>query len=147
MKTLRLFALATAIAVAGCLSTDTGNLSRDRRNGVANVLLTKAAKILGQVAVTTLANAASQEMSGGKVDWQASASQAAWQQAPSIVTSQDLADVLAAATLNHIPNTVAAAAASLQVAQSAGVPTRDAVNAIASTISGNSLIVRPTIVP
>ena len=144
MKTILLISLA---ALAGCLSTDTGNLARDRRNAVANVLLTKAAKVLGQVAVTTLANAASQEMGGAQANWQHAASQAAWQQAANIVTSQDLADVLAAATLNHTPNTIAAAAAQLQAGQSAGIPTPLAVNAIANTLSGTALAVPPSAMP
>jgi hypothetical protein len=148
MKTIPSISFAAfTITLSGCLSTDTGNLSRDRRNAVANVLLTKAAKVLGQVAVTTLANAAAQEMGGTKANWQHAASQAAWQQAPNIVTSQDLAEVLAAATLNHTPNTIAAAAAQLQAAQSAGVPTSLAVNAIASTISGTALAVAPSALP
>lgn len=132
--------LLPAFLLTACLSTDTGNLTHDRRNAVANVLLQKAARVLGQVAVSTLTAAASQEMSGGKVDWQHDAAQAAWTQAPSIVTSDDLERILAAATLNHTPLTVAAAGQQLQAAQAAGIATKNAVDAIASTISGTALI-------
>lgn len=132
-------ALVAVLVLTGCLSTDTGNLSTDRRNAVANVLLNKAVGVLGQFAVASISAAANQESDGGKVDWQHTLADSAWKQAGSIVTAQDFKDVLAAATLNHVPQTVAAASRQLAVAQAAGVPTKDAAIAIADALSGHAL--------
>lgn len=125
-------------AITGC-ATNTGNLAHDRRAAVANVLMTKAAKVLGQFAVVSLSSAAQKEQSGGKVDWQSTLASAAWAQANTIVTAQDFTDVMNAATMNEVPNTVAAAAAQLTAAQLAGIPSNAAMNAIANTVSANAL--------
>lgn len=131
--------LIIALLLSGCLSTDTGNLTTDRRHAVENVLLAKGAKVLGTVAMTTLASAAVQEIGGGQVDWQHDLASAAWANSGNIVTSQDFTNITTAATMNHVPNTVAVAAQQLEIAQSRGTPTKDAVNAIANTVSGIAL--------
>lgn len=127
------------LCLTGCLSTNTGNISTDRRHGIENVLMTKAAKVIGQFGVTALSSAASQEMSGGRVDWQSTLASSAWAQANTIFTAQDFRDVMNAATMGEIPKTVDAAAIQLTEAQRAGIPSNAAMLAIANTVSATAL--------
>ena len=115
----------------------TGDATHDRRAVVANVLMKKAASVLGQFAVASLSAAASQEMSGGKVDWQHTLAQAAWQQAGSLNLS-DFQDEMNKATQFQIPKTVAAATRELSDAEKAGIPSNAAMLAIANTVSATA---------
>lgn len=79
----------------GC-ATDTGVASKDRAGRVTNAVLQDAVKAIGSFAVASISNAVAQQTSTGKIDWNASASQGLWSSVPSLLSSDDVNNVIAA---------------------------------------------------
>lgn len=134
MKSLILVIVA-AISLIGC-ATDTGDAAKDRRGRVTNAVLESIASAVGKVAISTLTNAATQQMSGGKVDLASAASQGLWTNATSIVDSNTVAKIVNAWSDDSI-KPVAAIAAQKFAEVNPQTPAEKVavVNAIATGIS------------
>lgn len=130
MKTL--LSLLLPLALLSC-ATNTGDPSKDARGRATNQALLEAGKVLGRVAVSTLMNAAQQEMSGsGKVDFGSAASQGLWSNAGSIVSSSSVENIVNAYSAGKLPTTAAVASS---VFSKSSVSSRLKAAAIAAVIS------------
>lgn len=92
-----LFAIIAIIAITALLSscaTDTGDVTKDRRDRVTNAILSAVGKAVASAAVSTLTNAATQQMNGSKVDLAQAASQGLWTNVGSIANSDSLEKVI-----------------------------------------------------
>lgn len=128
-------AAALCVGLTACLSTNTGNVKKDRFNGVANIVLTDMAKAIGQAGVQALYATVSSEKPSSQAFLDAAASDL-WKQAPLVVNSDKVTQIINAATLTHTPETAAVAAAVYEAANPQTPEQRVAVvNGIAATIS------------
>ena len=140
MKTLlATFAFCLSLFAFSSCSTDTANEATNRRHRVENQLALEAGRILGKVALSTLANVATAELSGGNVDWGHSASSAVWSNATSIVDSASIERVINAASDHQIPAVASEAAKQFDAALANGVSPAKAAFAIGDAISAVSL--------
>jgi len=131
--------LLAPFAFQSCSTVPTGNENIDRRNRVANALLASAEKAIGSIAANTLKTIVSEQMNGQKIDLASAAAQGAWTAAGSIVSSDDIKNVIDAWTGNKLPVVASAAANAFAAAADAGATPQAATNAIAATISSAAL--------
>lgn len=129
MKPILLLALTLAFTFPGC-QTDTGDPKKDARGRATNQALAEAGTVLGKAAVAALFNVASQEASGGKVDFQQAATGALWANVNLADSSAAIHRIVTAYSGGQAPATAEAAA---KAAGDNVTPAK--VNAIASVIS------------
>lgn len=129
MKILILTAALLIASIPGC-QTDTGDPGKDARARATNQALAEAGKVLGKVAVQALFSAASQEATGGKVDFQQAASAGLWANVNAADTGAAISRIVSAYSAGKTPATAAAAA---KAAGDAVTPEK--VSAIAAVIS------------
>lgn len=91
MKTL----LLPFLLLASC-ATDTGNVQKDQAGRVTNAVLAVGAKAIGAFAMSTISNAVAQQAGGKNVNWNAAASQGLWSAAPTLLSSDDVNNVISA---------------------------------------------------
>lgn len=127
--------LIIVLLVTGC-ATNTGDETKDRRGRVTNAVLENIAKAVGQVALSTLTNAATQQLNGNKVDLAQAASEGLWKNAGTIVDSNSLTNVINAWSGGAIKPVAAVAAQKFEEAKPVTPAEKAAVvNTIAASIS------------
>lgn len=137
MKYTTAILLIIILAFAPGCATNTGDPAKDARGRAANQALVEAAKVLGNVAVATLFNAAQQEMTGGKVDFGSAATQGLYANAPSIFTSGQVERIVAAYSGGQLPQTAVAAATVFAASKSSdSTATANSIAAVISTAAG-----------
>lgn len=137
--------LLTAVAIPGAFlavmflsgcSTTTGDAARDARGRATNAALEEATKVLGRVAVNTLANVAQQEMSGGGADFGSAAAAGLWANAGSIVSSEAIAHIIEAYSGKRLPETAAKAAVVFSEGAGEAEVKAGAIASVISTAAG-----------
>jgi hypothetical protein len=123
--------LLPALFFNGC-ATNTGDPAKDARGRAVNQALVEAGQVLGSVAVSTLMNAAQQEMTSSSVDWGHAATQGVFANSTSIFNSGQVDRVVMAFSGSNLPQTAQAASAAFA---SSAAPAQDKANAIAAVIS------------
>ena len=121
-------------------ATNTGDPTKDARGRATNQALVEAAKVLGNVAVSSLFNAAQQEMGSGKVDWGNAATQGLYTNSTSIFNSDQITNVMNAYAGNQLPSTAQAAASAFDASNASPITKSQAIAAVISTAAGSPIV-------
>ncbi len=123
------------LMLVGC-AVNTGNPATDARGRAANAALAEAAKVLGNVAVSSLLNVAQQEMGGGKVDFGSAAAEGLWSNAGAIMSREAVGHIVAAYSAGKLPATAKSSVSAFAGSMAEPEAKAQAIASVISTAAG-----------